>query len=143
MKKLLFTFIALSCGYLSQSQELGLRFGDVTGGNIGIDGVFSTSEFSRVHGTVSFGGNNLGIDLLWDFAYRDLGDTPLNWYAGVGPSFLLGDPLVVSAMGELGLEYRFRDAPISLSGDWRPTVTLVPTTNAFYGSYGLNLRYIF
>lgn len=64
------------------AQELGVRFGDVSGGSVAVDGVFSTSKFSRIHADVSFG-NGAGIDILWDFLYRPLPGEAFNWYVGV------------------------------------------------------------
>ncbi len=127
----------------TQAQELGVRFGDVIGGNVALDAVFSTSEFSRIHADVSFGGSGIGVDALWDFAYKPMGDLPLNWYAGVGPSVYLGNPLALAAAGELGLEYRFDSDPISLSLDWRPYFVLVEYTDFYGGAFGFNIRYIF
>ena len=45
----------------TQAQELGLRFGHLNGNNVALDGIFSTGEFSRVHGNLSFVQNGLGL----------------------------------------------------------------------------------
>lgn len=143
MKKALFFMIPLmGVCLMTQAQEIGVRLGDVTGGNVAVDGVFSTSEFSRIHADVSFGNGGLGVDALWDFIYKPMGEDGFNWYAGVGPTVFLGDPFILAAAGELGIEYRFADAPVSLSVDWRPTLTLVETTDMFFDRFGFNIRYI-
>ena len=143
MKKILLAFLlTFSVITVSQSQEIGLRFGDVTGGEVAIDAIFSTSEFSRVHADVSFG-NGVGIDLLWDFIYRPLGDENLHWYAGVGPYALLGDPFVLGAVSELGLEYEFDDFPLVVGVDWRPYLRLIDNTDLGFDRFGLNVRYKF
>lgn len=140
-------FMILICGFslASHAQELGLRFGDVVGGNVAIDGVFSTSEISRIHGDLSFGDNGVGIEALWDFSYRPLEvDIPgFYWYAGVGPSLYFHDPVWVGAAGEIGIDYRFEDVPVSLSLDWRPTLRIVENTDMLFGLFGLNVRYVF
>ena len=142
MKKLFILFAALIFITSAMSaQELGLRFGKATGGNVAIDGIFPLFGWSRVHGDVSFG-DGVGIDLLWDFVYQPLGGEAFNWYAGVGAFTFLGDPFALGVAGELGLEYRFQ-FPMSLSLDWRPTFRIVENTNFDAGGFGLNVRYIF
>ena len=146
MKKVIFVFFVFTTMmFWSQvkAQELGLRFGDVLGNNVAIDGVFSLGEFSRVHGNLSFGNRGVGIEALWNFIYRPLGEEAFHWYAGVGPSLLIGDPFVLGVSGEIGLEYTFREVPISLSLDWRPRVDIVETTDFRAGGFGLNVRYVF
>ena len=126
---------------LTTAQELGARWGDVSGGDVAIDAVFSMGKYSRTHADVSFG-NDLGIDLLFDFIYRPLGGEALNWYAGVGPYAVFGDPFIFGVVGEVGLEYRF-EFPISVSADWRPAFEIVDNTDFHTGGFGLNVRYVF
>jgi len=143
MRKLLFSasFFIL-CSLASYGQEVGIRLGNATGGNAALDVVFSTSKYSRIHADVSFG-NGLGVDLLWDFLYRPLGDETLNWYAGVGPYAFIGDPFQLGVVGELGLEYRFSGVPIALGVDWRPYFRLIDDTNFGADGFGLNVRWVF
>ncbi len=142
MKKL-FTVIAMVVllGSNLSAQELGIRFGAITGGNVAIDAVFGIGDWSRIHGDVSFG-DGVGIDLLWDFIYKPINNEAFNWYAGVGPFTWLGNPFHLGVAGELGIEYRFK-IPISLSLDWRPSFTIVEHTDFNAGIFGLNIRYIF
>ncbi|HYQ58436.1 MAG TPA: hypothetical protein VEP89_13935, partial [Draconibacterium sp.] len=96
MRKTMVRFMAIVaiviCSMVSaNAQELGVRFGDISGGNVAIDGIFSTGQFSRVHADVSIG-DGLGIDVLWDFLYRPLGNEALNWYIGAGPYVWIDDP---------------------------------------------------
>jgi hypothetical protein len=144
MKKLLLVFaLVAGLNHLSQAQEVGIRFGDVTGGNVALDAIFSTSKFSRIHGDVSFGRGSIGLDALYDFKYSTLGNEGFYWYLGVGPSAYLSTPLSLGLSGELGAEYRFSDAPISLSLDWRPTMWIIDTTTLKTNRFGFNVRYIF
>lgn len=144
MKKLLF-FALLTFGIFvsSNAQELGVRFGDVTGGNVALDALFTTSDFSMVHADVSFGNGGVGVDLLWDFVYRPLGDIPMNWYLGAGPVAFVGNDFILGGAGELGLAYKIPDVPISISADWRPTFVLIDTSTFVGDRFGLNLRYVF
>ncbi|MBS2099639.1 hypothetical protein [Carboxylicivirga linearis] len=143
MKKIvilaLLVFGAIS---ISNAQEVGIRFGDVTGGNVAIDGVFSLGEFTRVHADVSFG-DGLGIDALWDFLYRPLGGEAFNWYVGAGPYTFIGSDFKLGAVGEVGLEYHFNGAPLAIGADWRPYLEIIDNTNFGANSFGLNVRFCF
>ncbi len=148
MKKTLLIVAIAAAGSLGlQAQELGIRFGSFTGnGGVALDGIFSTGEFSRIHGDVSFG-RGIGVDLLWDFIYRPLGDEAFNWYLGAGPflyiPFDADYNFGLGAIGELGLSYTFNSVPISLSLDWRPYFRLLETTDVSFGGFGFNVRYVF
>jgi hypothetical protein len=148
MRKLLliFTFITGSL-VMTNAQELGIRFGSFTGnGGVALDGVFSTGDFSRIHGDLSFG-RGMGVDLLWDFIYRPLGNEAFDWYLGAGPFLYIpfdsADEFGLGIIGEIGLAYTFKGAPISISGDWRPYFKLLETTSISFGGFGLNVRYVF
>jgi hypothetical protein len=126
----------------SHGQELGLRFGDISGGNVAVDGIFSTSKYSRIHADVSFG-NGVGVDLIWDFLYRPLGSEAFDWYVGAGPYTFIGDPFQLGVVGEVGLEYHFNGVPLAIGGDWRPVFRLIDNTDLFWGGFGFNVRWVF
>lgn len=126
----------------SFGQEIGVRFGDISGGNVAIDAIFSTSDFSRIHADVSFG-SGVGIDLIWDFLYRPLGEEAFNWYLGVGPYAFLGEPFQLGAIGEIGLEYHFNSVPLAIGADWRPYLRIIDETDFGWAGFGLNVRYVF
>ncbi len=128
---------------MANAQELGLRFGQVSGGNVAVDGIFSTGQFSRIHADVSFGNSGVGIDALWDFLYRPLGDEAFNWYVGAGPYTFIGNSFDLGIAGEIGLEYRFAGAPLALGADWRPYFELIDETSLHAGGFGLNIRWVF
>ncbi|NOX65154.1 MAG: outer membrane insertion C- signal [Chlorobi bacterium] len=144
MKKLLLLLIALFMfATVSNAQELGIRFGVISGGNVAVDGVFALGSWSRIHAGVSFGSSGVGLDAVWDFLYKPLSGEAFYWYAGVGAFTFLGTPFSLGATGELGLEYRFNQIPISLSADWRPYFAIVENTSFDAGNFGINVRYIF
>jgi hypothetical protein len=145
MKKLIVVFgLTLMGAQFVNGQELGIRFGDVTGGQVAVDALFSTTDFSMVHADVSFGNGGVGVDALWDFIYRPLGDVPMNWYLGVGPSVFLGNnDVTLAGSGEVGLSYTIPGAPVSVSVDWRPAFVLIETTGFYSDRFGINLRYVF
>ncbi len=125
------------------AQELGLRFGGYDGANVAIDGVFSAGQFSRIHADVSFWNGGMGIDALWDFIYKPLGEEAFNWYVGAGPYLGFGNSnFDLGIKGEIGLEYRF-NFPMALGIDWRPGLEIVDNTKFWGGGFGLNVRYVF
>lgn len=74
----------------------------------------------------------------------------LNWYYGVGGTIgsvkdkvFKESDLYLGADGVLGLDYKFDDAPINISLDWKPTIGLVPDTDFDASGIGLSLRYTF
>lgn len=142
MKKIFLGLFMLSTIAIS-AQEIGVRFGEVSGNNVAVDGVFETGSFSRVHANISFGGDGVGLDALWDFIYRPLGGESFNWYAGFGPSAYIGDLFLLGASGEIGLEYVFNEVPIAIGLDYRPTFWIIENTDFDFGGFGLNIRYRF
>jgi hypothetical protein len=141
-KLILVLFVMVFTSLISNAQEVGLRFGDVSGGNVAVDGVFSMGEFNRLHADVSFG-KGVGVDVLWDFLYRPIADEVINWYVGVGPYTFLGKPFELGIVGEIGLEHRFNSIPLVLGVDWRPEFRLIDNTDINFGGFGFNARWAF
>lgn len=156
MKKQLKKFILaltmlLGITSLAKSQEIGVRFGDVSAGSVAIDAVFSTGEFNRLHGDISFG-DVVAADLIWDFFYRPIADETLNWYMGVGPylGILNKDDgtnndetdFNLGGVFEIGLEYRFDAVPIVVGMDYRPSLEIIDKTDLHFGGFGFNIRYV-
>ncbi len=154
--RILFVFAFIIVGYVSTTaQEIGVRFGDVSAGNVAIDGIFSTGEFNRLHADLSFG-DGVAADLLWDFFYRPLPDEAFNWYMGVGPYLsILGENTTdeygdldsetnfnLGAAFEIGLEYHFKKIPLAIGLDYRPALEILDTTTLHWGGFGLNVRYV-
>jgi hypothetical protein len=138
----LILLITLSGIGFANAQELGVRFGDVSGGNVAVDAVFSLAKYSRLHADVSFG-NGVGVDVLWDFLYRPLAGEAFNWYVGVGPYVRIDDPFWLGVVFEAGLEYRFNKIPIVIGADWRPAFSIIEETDFHWPGFGFNVRYVF
>jgi len=143
LKRVFIVLIIVTGFSTSYAQELGLRFGNVTGGDVAIDGIFSTGKFSRLHADVSFSSSVVGVDLLWDFLYRPISGEAFNWYLGAGPYTYIGDIFQLGVVGEIGLEYHFNGVPIAIGGDWRPYFRLIDGTHVGWNGFGLNVRYVF
>ena len=145
MKKILLLTAFALISFVGFSQEIGVRFGEVLGNNVAVDAMFSTGKYNRLHADVSFGSPGVGAELLWDFLYRpfNVDAAAFNWYVGVGPSILIGDPFLLGASGEVGFEYRFEGVPIALGLDYRPTFFIIEDTNFDWGGFGFNARWVF
>ena len=142
MKKTLLLLCLLQCSMvLCSAQEVGVRFGNVSGGNVAVDAVFSTTKFSRIHTDISFG-DGVGIDLIWDFHYKRLGNEAFNWYIGLGPYSFLGSPFELGLVAEIGLEYHFKGVPLAIGGDWRPYLRIIDNTDLGWGGFGFNVRFV-
>ena len=139
--------IFLFCGFVFFSfqlsaQEIGIRFGDMTGNNIGIDATIPIKD-KRIHATVSFG-SNVGLDLIYDFAVASIFRSPdLRYYAGIGLTTLFASEFKLGVAGELGIEYGFPRTPISVGLDYRPAIIVIEKMDFIYGNFGLNVRYRF
>ena len=142
MKKLLVLVSFVICSYGAYSQEIGVRWGEVLGNDIALDAILRSGDGHRMHVDLSFG-NDFGLEILWDVLYRPLGDSPLYWYIGVGPSMLFSDPFFFGISGEAGLEFRFAKLPIAIGADWRPTWQIVEDSNFETGGFGVNARFVF
>lgn len=154
-KIVLTALLAVAGSYFANAQEIGVRFGDVSAGNVAIDGIFSTGEYNRLHANLSFG-NGVAADLLWDFFYRPLADDAINWYMGVGPYLAILNEnkydknggkdsetnFNLGAAFEIGIEYRFVDIPVVMGLDYRPALEIIDNTGFHWGGFGLNIRYV-
>lgn len=74
----------------------------------------------------------------------------LNWYYGIGGTvgsrtrtFDDRNQAYLSVDGVLGLDYKFTEAPLNLSLDWKPAVELAPGTNFDSSGLGLGIRFTF
>ncbi|MBL7849197.1 MAG: outer membrane insertion C- signal [Cyclobacteriaceae bacterium] len=147
MKNIRILFVTLVLGLIgatnANAQELGIRFGNALGNksSVAIDGIFALGKYSRIHADVSFG-NGVALEALWDFLYRPIPDSPVNWYVGAGPSMYISSPFALGAAGEIGAEYRFTEIPLAVGIDYRPTLVIVEKTD-FVNSFGINIRYVF
>ena len=142
MKKLILVlFITAMLTGLATAQEVGIRFGDIVGNNVAVDGVFDFKG-KRIHADVSFG-DGVGIEALYDFMVKPLEGEAFYYYVGAGAFTWLGDPFALGVLGELGLEYRFNNVPIALGLDWRPSFRIINDTKFHFDRFGFNVRWVF
>lgn len=72
----------------------------------------------------------------------------LSWFVGPGGHLTLatfkGGNIGGGADGLIGIEYKFKDIPLSLSADWGPSVEFLGGGVGFWGGQGgLGIRYAF
>lgn len=139
MKKLLSAIvITILFVSFSNAQELGVRFGDIVGNNVAIDGMYK-----QIHADLSFGSGGVGVEALYDFYRKPLQGEAFSIYAGAGAFAWLGDPFFLGVSGEIGLDYHFKQLPLSLSFDWRPSFTIIESTSFDATRFGFNVRFVF
>lgn len=126
------------CSAGAQNQNLGLR--------LGYGAEASYQQY--------LGKNRLEFDLGLDLDKRiglvgmyqwvnPLGGN-FKWYLGLGAGVgILDKDFALSAVGDLGIEYKFPKAPIQLSLDYRPGLNIVPKVGFWGSSVGLGIRYCF
>jgi hypothetical protein len=128
MKKIF--IIAIACFCLTtvtnaQDKALGVRLGAglASGGEVSFQ--LDKGTANRIEADLGFIGNDdhTGIALTgvyqWTWDLSELGDG-FRWYAGPGVGVRLFDGLGLGIHGQIGIEYKFEDAPIRLSIDTRP-----------------------
>jgi len=143
VKVVFFSMLFLCLTLVSNAQELGIRTGVSWGNHAAIDAIFGAGKYSRIHADLSFG-SGVSAEALWDFVYKPLGSDGIHWYAGAGVATFIGSSIFqLGIPGEIGLEYRFKKAPLALGLDWRPVFVLVENTSLNAGEFGLNFRYVF
>lgn len=135
-----FIVVFLSCQITAQ--EIGVRFGDMYGNNIAVEGTIPIKT-KRIHASVSFG-DNIGVDALYDFAVESIFRSPdLHYYVGVGLTTLFASEFKLGVAGEVGLEYTFPRTPLALGIDYRPAIIVIEKMDFIYANFGFNVRYVF
>lgn len=124
------------------AQEIGIRFGNFKNKGIAIDGIVSFEDATRLHGDITFA-NDIGANLLYDFKVNhiDLGNLKLQYYIGTGIHSYLSDDFTLGINGETGIEYLFKQTPITVGLDWRPQLDIITNTSLDIFKFGLNIRY--
>ncbi|TCD02572.1 hypothetical protein [Pedobacter psychroterrae] len=158
MKKLLFTFIAIGALFIAnltdaQAQDyknaIGGRFGSANGVSFKT-GLNNKAMLELIGNFRSNSGvSYFNLTGLYE-VYNPIGGAAgLNWYYGAGATIGsykvkgVASDVYLSANGVLGLDYKFKDAPINLSIDWVPALQLTPNTGFYGGDVGLGVRFTF
>jgi len=122
---------------------LGLDFGDGPT-LVGPSGKYFFAEEHAAQAEVLFGDGVTSISVLYEYHGEFVGADGLQWYAGTGPTFLLGSggnsdigirPLV-------GLDFKINDVPLAFSVDWRPYISF-EKGGTEVARFALGFRYAF
>jgi hypothetical protein len=157
MKKLLITITAIL--FLSISFDLKAQsYKYAVGGRLGASNGLTFKMFLDKENAVDF---ILNFQSKKDYSYfRATGlyeihqpinnGYGINWYYGGGAS--IGGrnykptdkgELLLSADGVVGLDYKFDEAPVNVSLDWKPAFEVVPNTRLDASGVGLSVRFTF
>ncbi len=155
MRKVLVLITALFLVITAQSQSrsansysyktaLGVKVWD--GGGISLKHFFSGNNAGELIGY--FWNRGVRFTGLYEIHGNFNGAPGLKWYIGPGAHIgfyntKYGDGTFIGIDGVLGLDYKFRGAPINMSLDWQPSFEF-GDDRGFYGNWGgLGIRYTF
>ena len=155
MKKILIVLVMLFAFTASYSQSrsmnsssyrtaLGVKVWD--GGGISLKHFFTGNVAGEFIGY--FWVQGFRVTGLYEIHGNIAGAPGLKWYIGPGAHIGIyntkyGNGSFVGVDGVLGLDYKFRGAPINMSIDWQPSFEF-GTDRGFYGNWGgLGIRYTF
>ena len=155
MRKIIVFALAVLITTLSQAQSkstnsssyetaLGVKVWD--GGGISLKHFFSGNKAGEFIGY--FWNQGFRLTGLYEIHGPVSGATGLKWYIGPGAHIGFyntknGDGTYAGIDGVLGLDYKFKGAPINMSIDWQPSFEF-GTNRGFYGNWGgFGVRYTF
>jgi hypothetical protein len=155
MRKLILTLLIsatfLAAGAQSSSSKgstyrtaLGVKVWD--GGGISFKHFLSGNNAMELIGY--FWNRGTRITGLYEIHGPISGATGLKWYIGPGAhvgfyNSKYGDGTFIGLDGVIGLDYKFKGAPINVSLDWQPSIEF-GDNRGFVGSWGgLGIRYTF
>lgn len=155
MRKIIVFALAVLISTLSQAQSkstnsssyetaLGVKVWD--GGGISLKHFFSGNKAGEFIGY--FWNQGFRLTGLYEIHGPVSGATGLKWYIGPGAHIGFyntknGDGTYAGIDGVLGLDYKFKGAPINMSIDWQPSFEF-GTNRGFYGNWGgFGVRYTF
>ena len=98
-------------------------------------------EGNAIEGLVSFG-NRFGIGALYE-KHQLIGGTPaFTWFYGAGGyAGFEGGKTWLGPTGVVGLDYKFPNAPLNLSLDWKPELDISPAINFVPDAFALTARF--
>jgi hypothetical protein len=99
------------------------------------------TDRSAIEGLVSFG-TRFGIGGLYEREQLIGGVQGLNWFYGGGAYVGFQNNLVYTGpMGIVGIDYKFENAPVDLSIDWKPELDISPAINFVADAFAFSARF--
>ena len=101
------------------------------------------NEGNAIEGLVSFG-TRFGFGALFE-KHQLIGVTPaFTWFYGAGGYAGFQDGKTwLGPTGVVGLDYKFQNAPLNLSLDWKPELDISPAINFVPDAFALTARFTF
>ena len=101
------------------------------------------NEGNAIEGLVSFG-SRFGFGALFE-KHQLIGATPaFTWFYGAGGYAGFQDGKTwLGPTGVVGLDYKFQNAPLNLSLDWKPELDISPAINFVPDAFALTARFTF
>lgn len=121
---------------------LGVRLSNSTPTlNNSFSGKYFITDRSAVEGLISFG-SRFGMGALLEI-HKPFASAPgLRWFYGAGAYVGWQDSeTYLGPTGILGLDYKFTNAPINLSLDWKPELDILPEINFVPDAFALTVRF--
>lgn len=159
MKKLLFLTLTAGLFLVASTEIKAQTYKNAIGGRLGTANGITFKTFVNKNNALDF---ILNFQDKKDYSYfrftglyeihNPINNAPgLNWYYGIGGTIgnrhlkhgNENNDLLLSVDGVLGLDYKFTDAPINLSLDWKPAIEVVPETQFDAQGLGLSIRFTF
>jgi hypothetical protein len=121
---------------------LGVRLSNSTPTlNSSFSGKYFITDRSAVEGLVSFG-SRFGVGALLEIHQPFASAPGLRWFYGAGAYVGWQDKeTYLGPTGILGLDYKFANAPVNLSLDWKPELDIIPDINFVPDAFALSVRF--
>ncbi|WP_207510916.1 hypothetical protein [Longitalea luteola] len=106
-----------------------------------ISGKFFATDKTAIEGIVAWG-NRFGIGALLEI-HNKFNTPGLSWFYGGGAyvGFQDGDTYL-GPTGIVGLDYKFTNAPVNLSLDWKPELDFLPDINFVPDAFAFTIRFV-
>ena len=156
MKRITSTFIiGIILSSFSYAQDYNTGVGLRAGYSYGLTIKHFVSEKNALEGLFSSRWQGFQITGLYEYQNHFSSAERLNWYIGFGAhvGFWNGNNVkwgdsgtnytVVGIDGILGLEYVFKEVPINLGIDWKPSFNFVGYSGFWSNGGAISNRYIF
>ena len=98
-------------------------------------------ETNAVEGLIGWG-TRFGLGGLYERHQLIGGNEGLKWFYGGGGYIGFQDGKTwLGPTGVIGMDYKFQNAPINLSLDWKPELDILPDINFVPGAFAVSIRY--
>ena len=101
------------------------------------------NDRDALEGLLSFG-TRFGVGGLYE-VHNLIGNTPaFTWFYGGGAYIgFENHNTYLGPTGVVGLDYKFQNAPLNLSIDWKPELDIIPAINFVPNAFALTARFTF